>query len=375
MTRSVLRPFFRLSLALSLINLSAGCSSDGEERPEYLNAHSVKSLEVPPKLTSPDTRGALKLPQPSEKAMEQFKQAANTIDATGFSGARLKTEDGLSYLEIDQPIDQVWGSLPGFLTAEGIEAQQVNRHLGYVDTSWMDQYNITYGGEDNSSWFSKFSPDYKDKFRIRLAGNAKQTQMYVAHRGMQITVLDEGTAWQQRQSEGLLEREIMYRYLLYIGAGIQQATGVLENYKTYQPRASIDSDNTDEIRVTGHRESVWLRLQMAMDRLGVEVLNSDKDRATMLARVGNLKQDNQPREEGNWFTRLFSKKIDLDDDEGYDTGAYTKPTIEEKDFMNFRLIQQVSESSSVIKLKHENNAPIESGLGLDFRNALYLQLK
>ena len=52
----------------STLTFLAGCSSDGEKRPEYMDAYTVSELEIPPKLTTPDTRGALQLPEPAEQA-------------------------------------------------------------------------------------------------------------------------------------------------------------------------------------------------------------------------------------------------------------------------------------------------------------------
>ncbi len=57
--------FLALLLSSASVFLSA-CSSDGEERREYMDAYSVEELEVPPKLTAPDTSGAMKLPQPAK---------------------------------------------------------------------------------------------------------------------------------------------------------------------------------------------------------------------------------------------------------------------------------------------------------------------
>ncbi len=46
-----------------------GCSSGGK-RPEYMDASSIEALEVPPRLTIPDTSGALQLPEPTEKKID-----------------------------------------------------------------------------------------------------------------------------------------------------------------------------------------------------------------------------------------------------------------------------------------------------------------
>ncbi|HED34507.1 MAG TPA: hypothetical protein ENJ08_09865 [Gammaproteobacteria bacterium] len=60
------RSFFLTLLILFATVFLGACSSDGEERREYMDAYSVEELEVPPRLTAPDTSGAMKLPEPAE---------------------------------------------------------------------------------------------------------------------------------------------------------------------------------------------------------------------------------------------------------------------------------------------------------------------
>jgi len=61
---SILGPILGLAVVFSVLQ---GCSSGGEKRPEYMDAYSVEALQIPPKLTEPDTSGAMKLPQPAAK--------------------------------------------------------------------------------------------------------------------------------------------------------------------------------------------------------------------------------------------------------------------------------------------------------------------
>ena len=185
-------------LSIGLFVSLSGCSSDGEERPEYLDTTSVRSLEIPPKLSSPDTRGALKLPEPSAKAKKEFaeKKGSSSVVAPSFKGMKLKNDSRLYWLEIDLPVKELWSRLPGFLAAEGIEIERVEKLMGFVDTRWMDEYQIKYADEESgSSWFSDFSPDYKDKFRLRVeaVSKGKKSRLYVAHRGMQIVVTDDAS--------------------------------------------------------------------------------------------------------------------------------------------------------------------------------------
>ncbi len=367
-------------LLISLSVLVSACSSDGEERPEYLDATSVERLEVPPKLTTPDTSGAMRLPEPSKEVQAKFAKSPNgSAIAPAFEGIRLKHESGIYYLEIDSAVEDVWASLPGFLAAEGIELERIEKLMGYVDTRWMDEYNITYGGEDSSSWFSGFSPDYKDKFRIRVEadGTPGKTRLYVVHRGMQIVVGEDATQWQQRRSEPELEREILYRYMMYAGAAKDVATRELANYTSYQPRASGTDEQLDRFTVIGDRASVWLRLRSAADRVGVEVMNADEARGEMLVKVGNLKAvDKAPTEDSSWLGRLFtSKDIVVDENESYEGREYKAPEVAKEDRITIRIKQEAGPSRSEIKLTHEDGSKVEFGLGVDLRNALLEQLK
>lgn len=276
-------------LFFSLVSLN-GCSSDGEERPEYMDANSVESLQIPPKLTRPDTSGALRLPEPSGKALNM--QNESKAIAPIFKGIELKNDSRLYWLEIEKPVEEVWATLPRFLASEGIELDRVEKLFGFVDTSWMNEYQITYGGkEGDSSWFVKFSPDYKDKFRIRVEAitDTDKTRLFVSHRGLQVSVTDDESEWIYRNSEPLLEREIMYRYVLFAGAGQNGATTLLANYKSYQPRAQLNSENPSIMKVQGDPDTVWLRLSIALDRLGVDTVNSDKAAGKLEVQVGNIK--------------------------------------------------------------------------------------
>lgn len=364
--------FIGLSIILS------GCSSN-EERPEYVGAGSVESLEIPPKLTAPDTSGALKLPEPSREAREKFGKAdAGEAIAPRFEGIRLKHENGIYFLELDSVVQDVWNMLPGFLAAEGIELDRIEKLMGFVDTRWMDEYQVTYGGEESSSWFSGFSPDYKDKFRIRVEADVEpgKTRLYVAHRGMQIVIAEDGTQWQQRQAEAELEREILYRFMLYAGAGKDVATQELVNYTSYQPRAKGNDDTPDRFTVIGDQHAVWLRLKMAADRVGVEIVSADEASGEILVKVGNLKKVENNPEEGSWLGRLFtSKDIVVDEDETYQGREYKEAVIADEDRITIRIKQVPGPTKSEIQLSHKDGSKVEFGLGADLRNALLKQLK
>ena len=368
-----------------LVVITTGCGSNGEERPEYLDAGSVQSLEIPPRLTIPDTSGALRLPKPSDKALSQFEsltgQKADQPVAPTFKGVRLIEQAGNFSLEIDAPVDQVWKQLPEFLAAEGIEIARVERLLGYIDTRWMNEYEVSYGGAETGGWFkSLFSPDYKDRFRLRVESAGKdKTRLSVAHRGLQIVMGEDESRWQQRQSDEVLEREVLYRFALFLGASQQAATDLLSGYHGYQVRAELPDADADQINVTGAPELVWQRLQRALDRLGASVVNVDEKARKIQLEIYSLDAPEAAElESSSWLGSLFGGNVDVGDDEGYErprSDEKTPATKSEQKATRFSVAQKADKLSSTIIISTEKD-PDSSNIELpDFRDALLLQLQ
>jgi len=367
---------------LLFVNL-AGCSSDGEEKGEYIGAASVKSLEIPPKLSIPNTQGALRLPKPSSQGGAVAKSSAEI--APQFTGFELKNDSRLYWLEIDMPVADVWNTLPNFLASEGIKVDRVEKLLGFLDTTWMDEYKVTYKAESSSSWFSSFSPDYKDRFRIRVEAieGTNKSRMFVSHRGLQISVASDVTAWTQRNSEPFLEREVLYRYVLFAGLNKTGATELLASYDGYQPRVDKVTDTTDTFSVKGEADTIWMRLQIAMDRLGVDIVKTDKASRTMQVLVGNLNvEEAPPEDESGWFGGLFSgKKIIVDEGDDYeDESEYAEESrkvikVAPKDRITLQLQQIVGDNASEIKLSNIDASQLKGDVVWVFRDALLNQLK
>jgi len=371
---------FALAASVFVIN---GCSSNGEERPEYLDAATTTQLEIPPRLTQPDTQGALRLPQPSEKALAAANGKNAEALAPTFEGIELKHAEQLYWLEIDYPLAQVWASLREFLAAEGIDVQRADRALGFVDTVWMNEYPVSYGEEDSGkSWFAGFSPDYRDKFRLRVeAINEQQTRLFVSHRGLQVMVVNEGTKWVQRESEAILERELMYRYALYAGATRVQATELLADYQSYQPRVKENTDNPARFEVKGSADIVWLRLRTAMDRLGVDIVEMDNESRSLLLSVGIISPAQAAKQEsGSWFSGLFGKDVQVEEQYDFEDTRQQeqqeeKAQADTAERLQMRVQQQAGEYASTIIVSYAGSSEPLSGDALDFRNALINQLR
>jgi len=65
---------FRLFVIVSCFLMFSACSTDSElRRAEYLDAGYLKRLELPPDLILDGGEAQLKLPKPSDKAIQQYK--------------------------------------------------------------------------------------------------------------------------------------------------------------------------------------------------------------------------------------------------------------------------------------------------------------
>ena len=366
-----------------------GCSSDGEERPEYMDAVTVESLEVPPRLSIPDTREALHLPEPSAKEKADQKTPINSsVIAPNFRGFELKHDSRLYWLVIDKPVTEVWAILPKFLASEGIEVDRVEKLLGFVDTSWMDEYQITYDAEGGiGSLFSGFSADYKDRFRLRVEAipNTNKSRLFVAHRGLQISVAEDVSQWVQRDSEPFLEREILYRFILFNGIKETQAVKLLAAYNSYQPRVNKITDFTDQFEVRGESDMIWMRLQIAMDRMDVEIVNSDKASRTLTVLVGDITEEviTPEKDDTGWFGGLFSgKDIVVDESEEYEdndveqTPGKKRSTkkVSNEDRLKLKITQIAGDTSSKIKLSHADGSALSDD-AWPFLEALLRQMK
>jgi outer membrane protein assembly factor BamC len=350
----------------------AACSSDGEERPDYLDSYSIKNLEVPPTLTTPDTSQELTLPSPSEQAM-QLLEKRDDASVQGkvspiFEGMMLKSSDGLYWLEVQQDPDTLWPVLVEFWAHEGIRLERNEPLLGFMETEWVKEYQP---GESESllkSIFSKLSPDRLDKFRMRIerVAASTQTKIFVSHRGLEVHVSDEGgTSWRQRASDAELEREMLNRLLLFAGFTELQAREVLDAYRPYQARIrALPGDDTFE--VTGRPEFVWHRVMQALDRIGVDITRQDKQQGEIEVVVDNVSQklvkhDEEDLDESSWLVGLFTGGPG---DEQLEQGKVT---------INISLTEL--DQATRMQLRHEGEALPVIGLAARFEEALVKLLK
>jgi len=307
----------RFGMAVAVL-IIASCTN---ERPVYQGAEYYKNLEVPPDLTAPDTADELKVPKPSDEALQRFRDnnKLETVLTPKFDGVRMVSYAGNSWIEIDNNVEKVWPRLLEFWEQEGFEMVQVMPLLGFMETDWTERL----GGDRGyfASIFQRFEPDAKDKFRVRVERfeNDTKTRLYVAHTRIERVVRGEygdDFYWKTLPSNLEAEREIISRMALFAGLDDAQSLALLENYRPYASLIKIDSTNTTALTMKGSMDFVWRRSVRALDRMRMQDIHEHEDISTINFNVGKLSDETLDIEtdddlaKTSWLMQLFTGSDD-----------------------------------------------------------------
>jgi len=380
----------RLVFVFSVVTLVSSCSSDGEERPEYLDSYSVEMLEIPPELTRPNSNEELQIPEPSAKALAALKShdGVEGSVAPKFKGIELQSNGNMYWLLIDKDADDLWLTLREFLANEGIKIYRDEPLLGFIETEWVKEYEANRDAGFLRKIFNALSSDKLDKFRLRLerVEGKKQTRLFISHRGLEVVVVEDGGSWKQTAANQMLEKELLYRMVLFAGLTEENAEDVFAEYKPYQARIRhIGEGQSSKYAITGGKNIVWGRVIQAMDRMGADIKNQNKVKGTLEVLVGEVakelieEKDDAP--ESSWVTELFADDEDqlIDEETKEEKEEVVKSDKSSEKYKNSRITVFVSlkesNGSTYMQLSLKDNKNIVDGLAEKFRSALVGLLK
>lgn len=305
-------------LILLLPVILSACSSDGDTRPDYMDSKSVEDLQIPPQLTPPDATDELKIPKPSRKAMQAFKenqQIQGTV-APKFKGIQLKSEGGLYYLQIDEDADKLWPTLEDFWANEGIKLGKDEPLVGFMETDWVKNFDVKE--KLNPGLFKRIvaalDSDNQDIFRLRVERmeNPAATRIFISHRGKQVIVNGDDVNWIQRWPEPQYEKEILYRLTLFLGITRMNADKLFLAYQPVKLRIKPIRGEDHQYDMVGKMDYVWNRMLVALDEAGVDVLEQDKQQHTLKVQFTRLPseliitpEDNAPVEQDDTVAKVL----------------------------------------------------------------------
>ncbi len=312
----------------SVIIASLIIASCATERPVYHGAEYYKNLEVPPDLTEPDTGDELRVPKPTDEALQRFRDnnKLETVITPKFDGVRMVNYAGNSWIEVDNDADKVWPKLVEFWESEGIELVQERPLLGFMETEWTERL----GGDEGffSSVLQKLEPDMKDKFRVRVErfDQDRKTRLYVSHSRIERKLRGEFAdeyIWVTQPSNIEAEREIVSRMSLFAGLSSDQSVALLENYRPYSSLIKVDRTNTTAFTMKGSMDFVWRRSMRALDRMRMQEIKEHKAENTINFVVGKLSSEELEIQDSDdelakssWIMQLFTGSDETKPTEG-----------------------------------------------------------
>ena len=295
--------------------ITASCSNN---RPVYQGAEYYKNLEVPPDLTEPDKADEVKIPKPSNEALERFRDnnKLDTVLTPKFDGVRTVSYAGNSWIEIDNNADKVWPKLLEFWETEGFTLTQVRPELGFMETDWEERL----GGIGNTNYIvkllQKMDADQKDKFRVRIErfDDNTKTRLFISNSRIERIISGEygdDVSWQSLPSSLPAEREIIARMALFAGLQRGDTVALLDNYRPYASLVKLDSTDKVSIYMKGSMDFVWRRSMRALNRMRMQEIIQKKDSNRIDFAVGKISEEDLEIEEdeltkSSWIMQLFT---------------------------------------------------------------------
>jgi outer membrane protein assembly factor BamC len=315
-----------ITTVLALACALAACSSmegmlSGDKIDYRSQSNKTAPLEVPPDLTqlARDSRyqpqggtvsaSALQNP-PSPMAAAS---AVPTVAPLSVGDLRIERSGDERWLVTPLSPEQLWPQLRAFWQERGFNIVVENAQAGVIETDWaenraklpQDILRNTLGRLIDSV----YSTGERDKFRMRVERTATGSEIYISHRGLQevyVSVQQDQTMWTARPTDRQLEAEFLSLLMVKLGAKPEEARRVAAATPPAAPARARLVDGQPALRVDESFERAWRRVGQALDRSGFTVEDRDRSAGTYFVRY--VSPDKAPKEDGNFFTRLFSKE-------------------------------------------------------------------
>jgi outer membrane protein assembly factor BamC len=295
----------------------------GERDIKYYSNKTLTSLEVPPDLTKPSTKNALKLSEYVTNIQQDLisfsakdsaiKEASSVL--TMPSNVEVMKSGSLRWLVVDKKPDAVWGLAKSFFKSHGFIINKANKKIGVMETDFLENHPEI---SDQSLGFirsmlrkatkTRYTLPIADKYRLRIepTDNGNKTEVYLSLTSMQEVLTnkgsdDENTIWQSQAKDHMLETEMLYRLMTFLGSdhalAREKIMAAREQQKlTIKIAKSMGGYAKLVFSLTQHE--TWNNIGWALDQLGIDV--EDKD-----VKEGSFYINIAKEEDKGIFSRLF----------------------------------------------------------------------
>ena len=373
-----------LSIIISAALITAGCSTTEplDQNLDYQTdaPRAKNTLEVPPDLTSPTTQNRYDIPgggsasqaNPSSPTTQQGQSATGSKTVlTQVDNAQIERDGNQRWLLVKgKTPEEIWPLLKVFWQDNGFIIKNEEPSIGYMETDWAEnRAKLPNDGLrkllETVGLGSVYSTPERDKFLIRMEKTNNGVEIYFSHRGMYESYTDEGrsanTAWQPRPSDSNLEAVFLGRFMVRLGIQEDQVNQQLKQTQTTQTagRARIDGST---LIVDDNFDRAWRRVGLALDRVGLTVI--DRDRSNGIYFVRPAKVDADTKSGGFWSGLAFWRS---------DNSAQ-EDTIKQEDEYRVQVKQSASGQTSV-QMTDKQGSPVDKKLNQNVLSRLQTELK
>jgi len=304
---------FNFVLSVVVLVASSSCSTTtGSEKvdPKRFDYKAppatVRSLEVPPDLTSFSGDDRFGIPGDSESGTSYLdfskggaKRKANSV-LPPVRNVRIERKDGKRWLVVDDKAENVWPVVKVFWQENGLPIKVENPQVGILETEWaenrakipMDGFRKLFGKVFDGLISSGESDQYHTRLERSKDGNS--TEIYITHYGMQEVAEkdDKGFRWIPRPNDPELEATMLQLLMSKLGGG----SGVLDNSRKLplpegdEAGASITlsklADGSQSILFGEAFDKSWRKVGLALEKAGLILSDKDRSKGTYYLSVG-----------------------------------------------------------------------------------------
>lgn len=320
------RSFSFLSLPLLLIGLLAGCSGNilpESKKIEYKSAGKLPPLEIPPDLTQqsrderyavPDVSASKGSATYSAYSSERAGQARTTTAQDllpQVDKMRVERSGTQRWLVVNGAPEKLWPGVKEFWQELGFLVNVEVPEAGIMETDWAENRakipQDIIRGSIGKVFDSLYSTAERDKFRTRLEKGAEPgtVEIYISHRGMYETYINEGkseTKWQPRPADPELEAEMLRRLMVRLGVEESRAKTMV-SAESRQERAKLSraTDGAGALMLEEPFDRAWRRVGLALDRVGFTVEDRDRAQGLYFVRYVDPDADSKKKDDDKGF--------------------------------------------------------------------------
>lgn len=261
---------------------------DTNNRINYKNNRSVKTLDFPPDLTKPEYDMAFALPADGVISASNVSAQANayTLDGRKISvlpaspTVRSGGIGNIHWLDVDTSAEALWPKLREFWRSIGIDLKRDEPRIGIMETNWAEN---RAGLPMN--WFHKalnkalqggFDAGYRDRYRIRLEKkSANTTRVYLTHKGAEKVITDSLTGWELRPPNHELEAELLNRLKAYLqgdsNAAVRSSITKTNRSQTSSLVSLVTQEGRHVLQVHDNYKRAWVLTGVMLDRMGLVI--------------------------------------------------------------------------------------------------------